>query len=119
MEKKMTNAMALAHVLENCELPADVREKIQNIYNSTVKKSANKKPSKTQEANLALAEIIKEVLADKDPMTVTEIQNTDERLSTANDISNQKVTAVIRGMIERKEVVKIVDGKKSKFTLAE
>ena len=119
MEKKMTNAVALNYVLENCELPTEVREKIQNIYNSTTKKSASKKPSKTAEQNKALGEIVKEVLGKSaEPMTVTDIQNAEPRLSTANEISNQKVTAVIRMLIAEKEVIKVVEGKKSKFTLA-
>lgn len=117
MEKKMTNAVALNFVLENfAEMPDDVREKIQNIYNSTIKKSSSKKPSKNAEENKAFGEIIKGILADKEPMTITEIQNSNEDLKA---LSNQKVTAVVRMLIKAEEVVKIVDGKKSRFTLAE
>ena len=113
---KMTNAKALNYVLENVELPEEVREKIQNIYNSTVKKSTNRKPSKTSEENKAYAELVYQVLTDKDPMTISEIMKSNE---TLNQLSNQKVTAVVRMMIADGTVTKIVEGKKSTFTLAD
>ena len=47
--EKMTNSKALAFVLANAELPADVREKIENIKASIDKKnSAERKPTATQ-----------------------------------------------------------------------
>ena len=114
--EKMTNAKALAFVLENFELPADVKEKIQNIYNSTTKKSASKKPSKNAEENKALGVIVTDILANaSEPMTITDMQNASAELKA---LSNQKVTAVVRMLIKSGEVVKIVDGKKSRFTLA-
>lgn len=112
----MTNAKALEYVLENVELPEEVKEKIQNIYNSTVKKSTNRKPSKTSQENKAYAELVYQVLVDEKPMTISEIMKSNETLS---QLSNQKVTAVVRMMIADGTVTKIVDGKKSTFTLAD
>lgn len=116
MNEKMTNAKALEYVLENVELPEEVREKIQNIYNSTVKKSTNRKPSKASQENKAYAELVYQVLADKEPMTISEIMKADE---TLGQLSNQKVTAIVRMMIADGTATKIVDGKKSTFTLAD
>lgn len=114
---KMTNAKALDYVLTNVELPEDVREKIQNIYNSTVKKSTNRKPSKASQENKALAETVAKVLSEADsPLTITEILKSDE---TFADLSNQKMTAVVRMMIADGTVTKIVEGKKSTFKLAD
>ena len=48
-------------------------------------------------------------------MTVTEIQSKDNVLG---DLSNQKVSALIRQLVESGEVVKTVDKKKSYFSLA-
>jgi transcription initiation factor TFIIIB Brf1 subunit/transcription initiation factor TFIIB len=111
---KMTNAKALDYVLENVELPEEVREKIQNIYNSTIKKSTNRKPSKTSQENKAYAELVYQILVDEEPMTISEIMKSSDTLS---QLSNQKVTAVVRMMIADGTVTKIVDGKKSTFTL--
>lgn len=114
---KMTNAKALEYVLTNAELPEDVREKIQNIYNSTVKKSTNRKPSKASQENKVLAETVAKVLSEaENPLTITEILKSDE---TFADLSNQKMTAVVRMMIADGTVTKVVEGKKSTFMLAD
>lgn len=116
MNEKMTNAKALNYVLKNVELPEEIREKIQNIYNSTVKKSTNRKPSKASQENKAYAELVYQVLTDRDPMTISEIMKSSDTLS---QLSNQKVTAVVRMMIADGTVTKIVEGKKSTFTLTD
>jgi len=116
MNEKMTNAKALNYVLNNVELPEEVREKIQNIYNSTVKKSTNRKPSKASQENKAYAELVYQVLTDRDPMTISEIMKSNK---TLDQLSNQKVTAVVRMMIADGTVTKIVEGKKSTFTLTD
>lgn len=60
MEKtKMTNVKALQYVAENCELPADVAEKIGNILATYTKKSAtsaDRKPTATQVENAKVGE---------------------------------------------------------------
>ena len=78
------------------------------------KKSANRKPSKTAEENNALAEVIAEVIP-TEGATVSEIMALDSRLS---GLSNQKVSAVLRGMVAEGKVVKTTDKKKSIFSLA-
>lgn len=112
---KITNAKALEFVLNEVELPEEIREKIQNIYNSTVKKSTNRKPSKAQEQNIVFAEMVKEVLADGKARTISEILKERDEFA---DLSNQKMTAVVRMMIANGEVTKVVDSKKSTFVLA-
>ena len=82
------------------------------------RKSASHTMTKTQKENLVVVENIREVLRTFDrPVTITEML-TDERL---NGCSNQKISALLRGMGENgtKEVVKTVDKKRSYFSLAE
>ena len=78
------------------------------------KKSANKKPSKTAEANEGLKAVIAEVLT-TEGATVSEIMAKDERLA---NLSNQKVSAVLRLMVADGTVTKTVDKKRSLFALA-
>lgn len=80
------------------------------------KKASNKKATKTQEQNVGIKAVILEVLATIGKGTVTDIQNGNEELSA---LSNQKVSALIRQLVESGEVVKTVDKKKSIFSLAE
>lgn len=79
------------------------------------KKAQNKKATKTQEQNVGIKATILKVLATIGSGTVTDIQNGNEELST---LSNQKVSALVRQLVESGEVVKTVDKKKSIFSLA-
>ena len=80
------------------------------------KKAQNKKATKTQEQNVGIKATILKVLATIGSGTVTDIQNGNEELST---LSNQKVSALVRQLVESGEVVKTTDKKKSIFSLAE
>ena len=80
------------------------------------KKAQNKKATKTQEQNVSIKATILEVLAIIGSGTVTDIQNGNEELSA---LSNQKVSALVRQLVESGEVVKTTDKKKSIFSLAE
>lgn len=79
------------------------------------KKAENKKPTKTQEENVAIKNEIASVLT-SEGATVTEIQSKSEMLG---GLSNQRVSALLRQMIADGAVVKTVDKKKSYFALAE
>ena len=80
------------------------------------KKASNKKATKTQEENVGIKATILEVLAIIGSGTVTNIQNSNEKLSA---LSNQKVSALVRQLVESGEVVRTTDKKKSIFSLAE
>ena len=80
------------------------------------KKAQNKKATKTQEQNVGIKTTILEVLATIGSGTVTDIQNGNEELSA---LSNQKVSALVRQLVESGKVVKTTDKKKSIFSLAE
>ena len=79
------------------------------------KKAQNKKATKTQEQNVGIKATILKVLTTIGSGTVTDIQNGNEELST---LSNQKVSALVRQLVESGEVVKTTDKKKSIFSLA-
>ena len=80
------------------------------------KKAQNKKATKTQEQNVGIKATILKVLATIGSGTVTDIQNGNEELST---LSNQKVSALVRQLVESGEVVRTTDKKKSIFSLTE
>ena len=79
------------------------------------KKAQNKKATKTQEQNEGIKATILKVLATIGSGTVTDIQNGNEELSA---LSNQKVSALVRQLVESGEVVRTTDKKKSIFSLA-
>ena len=79
------------------------------------KKTANKKPTKTQEENEVLKGVILDTLTNEG-VTVTDLQSKNEELSV---LSNQRVSALLRQLVADGKVVKEVDKKKSFFSLAE
>ena len=93
---------------------ANYKAYLENELALLNKKSENKKATKTQEENAGIKEVIKSVLT-SEGATVTEIQSKDSVLGT---LSNQRVSALLRQLIEAGEVVKTTDKKKSYFALA-
>ena len=92
----------------------DMVDFIDHELDLLAKKSANKKPTKTQEENEGIKVEILSVL-DKVGMTVTEIQS---KSAVLGNLSNQRVSALLRQLIAEDKVVKTVDKKKSYFSLA-
>ena len=80
------------------------------------KKSASKKATKTQVENVGIKDVILEVLANAtSPMTITAMQSANEVLA---GYSNQKVSALVRQLVESGSVVKATEKKTSVFSLA-
>ena len=81
------------------------------------KKSANRKPTKTQTENECIKAVIFEVLEKADaPMTVTEVIKADERLS---DFNTQKITSLMTQLVKAGAVVKTSEKRVSRFSVAE
>ena len=73
--------------------------------------------SKTQKENKILMEQLKDALACLDkPVTISEFQN----ISTHEvaTLSNQKLSALLKKLVDTNEVVKTIEKKKSYFALA-
>lgn len=116
--EKMTNAKAIAYVIENCTVPQDVAEKLEKIKASYEKKSsAERKPTATQIANEHLKDVILEVLTEAtEPMTVSEIIKAHTELA---ELSTQKVSPQLAKLVDEKKVVKTTEKRKSYFAIAE
>ena len=111
--EKMTNKKALMFVKDNFELPVDVAEKIDAMITSLEKKSASRKPTKLQEQNEEFKSVILTVLSDVG-MTASDVIKSD---STFDGMSNQKMTALLKQLIEVGKVEKYKDKKTTLFKL--
>lgn len=78
------------------------------------KKATTKKSTKDSEANETIKVKILDVLATMDSGTVSDIQKKDADLSA---LSNQKVSSMLKSLVEDGQVEKTTDKKKSKFSL--
>ena len=95
--EKMTNVKALAYVLANADLPEDVKAKVENMKAQFEKKnSAEKKPTANQVANKAITEGI---LAEMEAGVLYTITDMIKKLPSCADLTNQKVSALIKPLI--------------------
>ena len=113
--EKMTNKKALEYVMDNFEdMPADVASKIEAMIASLNKKSsAIRKPTATQIENEALKITILEVLNDSG-MTASEVIKSH---ADFDGMSNQKMSALLKQLIESGKVEKFKDKKSTLFKL--
>lgn len=104
----MFNAIkALPDVAGNEDFVAFIDHEIELIQ----KKNANRKPSKTQEQNAHLFEVVAGLLTEEG-QTVSEIKAQSTELA---GLSTQKVSALLKIMQENGTAVKVVDKKKALF----
>ena len=110
--KKEMFTMIKAQVKDNAEMVAFIDHEIELLD----KKASNKKATKTQEANVGIKSTILAVLEGGKSMTVTEMQGASAELG---ELSNQKVSALVRQLVEAGKVVKTIDKKVSRFSLTD
>ena len=114
---KMTNVKALDFVLTNCEVPQEVADKLMAMKASYEKKaSAERKPTPTQVENANHKASILAVLADGNQYTISDLMKAVPELA---DLSNQRVSAIVRQLTLTGEVQRIEDKRKAYFKLAE
>lgn len=116
MTKKLTkkdhyNALkAIPEVAQNEVLVAFIDHELELLNK---KNSTEKKPTATQKANEGLKVVILEVLkANGNPMTITEMMKANAELG---ELTNQKISAIIRLMLKEETVERIEDKKKAYF----
>lgn len=122
-EKKITKKMVVEMMLADEKIVANevFKTYLENELELLKKKSENKKATKNQEANVEIKADILEVMTHMAPSTATEIMNAVKSVDTVKyaTLTNQRVSALLRQLIEDNKVVKSVDKKVSKFALAD
>lgn len=118
MEKKMTkkdcfNALLeIGAVASNDGLVEFINHEIELLDK---KNASSKKPSKTQLENEVIKDKIVETLQSVD----TPVRINDLVVAFDNQFSNQKISALVKQLVDSGKVVKSTDKKVSTFTLAE
>ncbi len=120
MEKKMTKKDWFA-VLAEVVSASDIANKkgalefIAHEVELLEKKSAKSGQTKVQKANEEILVNIKVVLTEiGKPVTVTELQEASAEMSK---YSNQKLSALLKKLVDNKEVIKTIEKKKSYFSV--
>ena len=113
--EKTTNVKALAYVLENYDLPTEIHAKLEKMKVQFEKKnSAEKKPTATQIENEGIKNLILEVIGDSS-LTITEMQKINGELA---ERSNQKISALLKQMVENGSIVREEIKRKAYFKKA-
>ena len=117
MEKKITKKerfeqlLTIEAIATNKELVGFIKHEIELLSN----KKSSGKLTKTQEENLALKGEILKALEQHSPTVVTV---TDLCQSVFTGYTNQKISSMLRQLIEEGKVIKTVEKKVSYFTSA-
>ena len=113
--EKTTNVKALAYVLDNYDLPTEIHAKLEKMKIQFEKKnSAEKKPTATQIENEGIKNLILEVIGDSS-LTITEMQKINGELA---ERSNQKISALLKQMVENGSIVREEIKRKAYFKKA-
>ena len=112
--EKMTNKKALNYVLEHCEIPADVAEKLEGMVIQLEKRAtAERKPSARQVENESLKQSI------LDAMEIDRLYSVGEMVKEFTffpaDITPQRVSALMTQLVTDHKVTREVDKRKVYF----
>ena len=114
--EKMTNAKALTYAIENGNFPAEVTEKLEKMLEQVQKKSsAERKPTATQTANEGFKVAILDGMAENRYYTITELM---KELPEIADLSNQRVSAIVRQLKDDGLVKRVEEKRKAYFVKA-
>lgn len=118
MKSTITYTDALSAAIACPSLSDEVREKLSALKVQTEKRNASKstKPTKTQVANVGIKDAILDFLANGNKFTITEMQ---EQVADLGALSNQKVSSLVRQLIDEGKVCKEVIKRKAYFFLAD
>ena len=113
---KMTYAQAIDMALEVLENEEAI-EKLKALKGQLAKRSGGKRGmTTTQKANVGIMETIVEGLTEmENPVTVTELIN---GYAPLEGFTNQKISALLRKLVEAGRVVKTIEKKKTYFAVA-
>jgi hypothetical protein len=113
--KNMTYAQALEIAIASVG-EGEVADKLTALKASIIKRnSADRKPTKTQQANEGIKAEILAFLADGDKHTVTEIMG---GVASLDGASNQKAASLVRQLVESGALIREEIKRKAYFHLA-
>ena len=118
MEKKMTKKEMFAALIAKYDMTEEEKTFLNHEIELLARKAGkDRKPTANQLANAGIKEEIVSILTGAERMTCTEIAKALQPSHT-EDISVNKVSALMKQLIEAGKVVKTVEKRKSYFSVA-
>lgn len=125
MEKRLTKKDYFEMIKEVCADRTDIVDFCNHEIELLSRKNSKSGATKTQKENKIVANMLVEELAKiGKPITITDLMNTSEivkgyTLENGNNLTNQKISAIFKQLVESQRIVKVVDKKKSYFSIGE
>ena len=125
MEKRLTKKDYFEMIKGVCADRADIVDFCNHEIELLSRKNSKSGATKTQKENEIVANMLVEELAKVGkPITITDLMNTSEivknyTLENGNNLTNQKISAIFKQLVESQKNVKVVDKKKSYFSIGE
>ncbi len=125
MEKKLTKKDYFEMIKGVCADRTDIVDFCNHEIELLSRKNSKSGATKTQKENEIVANMLVEELAKVGkPITITDLMNTSEivkgyTLENGNNLTNQKISAIFKQLVENQRIVKVVDKKKSYFSIGE
>lgn len=125
MEKRLTKKDYFEMIKGVCADRTDIIDFCNHEIELLSRKNSKSGATKTQKENEIVANMLVEELAKVGkPITITDLMNTSEIvkgyiLENGNNLTNQKISAIFKQLVESNKIVKVVDKKKSYFSIGE
>ena len=125
MEKRLTKKDYFEMIKGVCADRTDIIDFCNHEIELLSRKNSKSGATKTQKENEIVANMLIEELAKVGkPITITDLMNTSEivkgyTLENGNNLTNQKISAIFKQLVENQKIVKVVDKKKSYFSIGE
>ena len=125
MEKRLTKKDYFEMIKEVCASNSEIVAFCDHEIELLSRKNSKSGATKTQKENEIVANMLVEELAKVNkPITITDLMNTSETikgytLENGNNLTNQKISAIFKQLVESNKIVKVVDKKKSYFSIGE
>ena len=120
-EKKITKREVVEMMLADEVISSNevYTKYLENELELLIKKSENKKATKNQLENESLMTVIVDVMSGMAPATATEVLNAVKRLDADKyvTLTNQRVSALLKKLVENDTVEKSIDKRVSRFAL--
>lgn len=125
MEKRLTKKEMFEMIKGVCAGNSEIVDFCNHEIELLSRKNSKSGATKTQKENEIVANMLVEELAKVGkPITITDLMNTSEivkgyTLENGNNLTNQKISAIFKQLVESNKIVKVVDKKKSYFSIGE
>ena len=125
MEKRLTKKDYFEMIKGVCADRTDIVDFCNHEIELLSRKNSKSGATKTQKENEIVANMLVEELAKVGkPITITDLMNTSATikgytLENGNNLTNQKISAIFKQLVESQKIVKVVDKKKSYFSIGE